>query len=72
MTALHLAVKNGQNHLFKLIMENVDDKNPIIHGNTLNPLTPFHLAAKNGNFPICQLIMDSIENKIPPGKLHFI
>ena len=50
---LHYAAENRYFLVFKLIMENVEDKNPQIgSGQTL-----LHLAAKEGHFEICQLLL---------------
>ena len=62
-TPLHLAARNGDFNLFKLIFNNVDEKNP---RDTFRN-TPFHLAAENGHLSICQLIIARLEDKNPSG-----
>ena len=54
---LHYAAENRYFLVFKLIMENVEDKNPQIgsSGQTL-----FHLAAMEGHFEICKLLLFGI------------
>jgi ankyrin repeat protein len=58
-----LAATNGDFNVFKLIFNNVDDKNPIDDSKN----TPFHFAAENGHISICQLIMATHEDKNPAG-----
>ena len=41
----------------KLILENVDEKNP----NCLDGISPLHVAAENGHLAICELIMNNLE-----------
>ena len=73
-TPLHLAAKNGNFSVCKLIIENVLDKNPsaslypelrkqrIV---TNDQWTPLHLAANFGHFSICELIINNISEKNP-------
>ena len=74
-TPLHLAAKNGNLSVCKLIIENVSDKNPTaclypdlrkqeitsIH----DQWTPLHLAANYGHFSVCELIINKISRKNP-------
>ena len=62
-TPLHLAAKNGDFNVFKLIFDTIVDKNPI--DDLKN--TSFHFAAENGHLSICQLIIARLEDKNPPG-----
>ena len=41
----------------KLILENVDEKNP----KCLDGISPLHVAAENGHLAICELIMNNLE-----------
>ena len=45
--------------MFKLIFENVEDKNPI----TFQGDTALHLAAFNGDLEICKYIISKVEDK---------
>ena len=82
-TPLHLAADRGQLGAYQLIMENVDNKNPI---NSITPemrwkymkrrvvyelgsygITPLHLAAKNGHLSVCKLIIKNVVDKNPAG-----
>ena len=47
----------------KLIIENVDDKNPADR----NGMTPLHRAAEYGHLDICKLIIQNVEDKNPPS-----
>ena len=60
---MHSAADSNHFDVYKLIIENIKDKNP----STFDGTTPFHLAAKHGHFKICELIMDYLEDK-NPGK----
>ena len=76
-TPLHLAAKNGNLSICKLIIENVSDKNPndekmVNRGvrrwdvqHRMGQWTPLHLAAYNGHFSVCELIIDNISEKNP-------
>ena len=71
-TPLHLAAKNGNLSICKLIIEKVLDKNPTgekkINGNVQSRMgqwTPLHLAAYNGHFSVCELIINHISEKNP-------
>ena len=61
-TPLHLAAKNGNFFICKLIIENVQGKNP--PNNRM--YTPLHCAAANGHYSIFKLIIENITgNKNP-------
>ena len=49
--------QNGHLEICKLILENVQEKNP----KNNNGLTPLDLASNNGNSEICKLLRESIE-----------
>ena len=61
---LHIAANYGHFDICKLIVDNVDDKNPA----ELNGNTPLHIAAHNGYFEICQLIIGNVNDKNPANK----
>ena len=63
-TLLHNAAKNGHFKVCKLIMDNLEDKNPVdSYG-----WTPLHSAAQNGHLEIVQYIMEYLEDKNPEDK----
>ena len=80
-TPLHLAADRGQLGAYQLIMENVDNKNPINSVTTemrwkykkrrdvyelgSYGITPLHLAAKNGHLSLCKLIIENVLDKNP-------
>ena len=58
---LHRAAFRGQMEIYKIIMENVTDKNPpLFHGST-----PLQLAAIRGHLQMCRLILDNVGDKNP-------
>ena len=59
-TLLHQAAERGHFLLCELIIDNVDEKNPM-GDDYLKTNTPLHLAAENGQFEICQVIIDNVE-----------
>ena len=59
MTPLYAAANNGHFEICKLIVENVEDKNPAYNSG----YTPVDIAAKNGHFDICILILKRMEDK---------
>ena len=63
-TPLHKAAKEGKFLECKLIMDNVEDKNP--KNNT--GWTPYHSAAWKGHLSVCQLIINNVEDKNPKDK----
>ena len=74
-TPLHLAAKNGNLSVCKLIIENVSDKNPTASlypelrkqeiTSTIDQWTPLHLAANYGHFSVCELMINKISRKNP-------
>ena len=82
-TPLHLAADRGQLGAYQLIMENVDNKNPInsitdemrwkymkrrdVYELGSHGITPLHLAAKNGHLSVCKLIIENVFDKNPSG-----
>ena len=72
MTPFHIAAYNNHLNLCKVIIEQLQDKNP---GNIYG-VTPLHYAAMRGHLRICTLIMKSVQDKNPGNKgggtpLHF-
>ena len=61
MTPLHKAAMEGNHKECKLIMDNVEDKNPKDDFGW----TPLHLAAGMGHLSVCKLIVNNIEDKNP-------
>ena len=59
MTLFHFAAERGLTNVCKLIIENIDNKNPA----ALNGCTPLHLAAKGGHLEIVRLIVETGVNK---------
>ena len=67
MTPLHTAARNGHFEVCKLILENVEDKNPPDNIGS----TPINEAIKKKNFKIARLILNHTENASinePPRK----
>ena len=60
-TPFHVATCNNHLNLCKVIIENIEDKNPGCN----DGLTPLHQAAIIGNLKLCELIMKKIQNKNP-------
>ena len=60
-----IAAKKGHFNICKLIIENVQNKNP---ANSIGH-TPLHEAAYFGRFDICKLIIDNVDNKHPIDNL---
>ena len=56
-TPLHMAAYKGYFEICKIIIENVEDKNPSRNDGT----TPLYMAAQFGHFKICKLIMDNVQ-----------
>ena len=66
-TPLHKAAKEGNLLECKLIMDNVEDKNPKDDFGW----TPLHLAAWEGHLSVCQLIVNNVEDKNPKKKNRY-
>ena len=60
-TDLHIAVYYGKLETFRLIFENVANKNPRDHSGE----TPLHRALENGYLDICSLIISNVDDKNP-------
>merc|ERR1719295_2243921 len=60
-TPLHDAAKNGQLEICRLIIENIEEKNP--HDACGN--TPLLCAVMEGHLEVCRLIIDHVEDKNP-------
>ena len=65
-TPLHIAAKKGHFEILKLIIGQVEDKNPAIHGNNFYGGTPLHFAVSENHLEICKLILGEIKDKNPP------
>ena len=63
-TPLHSAAEAGKISECKLIIDNVEDKNPQDNFGR----TPLHLAAFNGKLSVCQLIINNVKDKNPKDK----
>ena len=82
-TPLHFAADRGHLAAYQLIMENIDNKNPLHlisdlmqwkymkreekHVFSTKITTPLHLAAKNGHLSVCKLIIENVLDKNPTG-----
>ena len=67
MTPFHSAAHNNHLNLCKVIIEQLQDKNP---GNRQG-VTPLHYAVLRGHLTICQLILKSVQDKNPANKKGF-
>ena len=63
-TPMHGAAENGHLAICKLIIPNLNDKNP----RNDSWRTPLDLAAENGHFDIFQLIMENVQQKNPKNR----
>ena len=61
MTPFHYAAQNGLFEVCKLILENVQDKNPV----GLDGWTPLDFAAENGHLKVCHLIIEKMKMNNP-------
>ena len=61
---MHKAAANGHLEVCKLLIDNVDDKNPADDYG----LTPWHKAAANGHLEVCKLLIDNVADKNPVDK----
>ena len=61
-TPLHYAVQFGHTNTSKMIMEAVQNKNPM---SNWTRMTPLHLSAKYGHVEVCMLILQNVKNKNP-------
>ena len=66
--ALHLAVQNGHFEVCKIIVEQIEDKDPV----DINGDTPLHIAAKNGRFKIYRYLIKNGANKRKVNNSHEI
>ena len=60
-TPFHIMAGNGHLELYKLTIENAEEKHPRDKAER----TPLHLAASNGHLEICQLIIDNVQDTNP-------
>ena len=58
---LHFAARNGDLESCRLIMKNLDNKNP---GDNQG-WTPLHRAAENGHLHVCRFIMENLSDLTP-------
>ena len=63
-TLLHKAVMDGNLTESKLIIKNVEEKNP----GDYSGKTPLHFAARMGHLSICKLILHNVKDKNPKCK----
>ena len=63
-TQLHRKAKDGQLSECRLIIDHVENKNPVDYKGH----TPLHLAATQGHLDVCKLIVEKITNKNPREK----
>ena len=69
-TPLHLAAENGHTSVCQLIIDNVQEKNPMNRYEN----TPLHSAAVHGHFETFKMLFDRAEDKntiYPMAPLHF-
>merc|ERR1712029_1128122 len=66
LTPMHRAVRNGDLEMCRLIVDNLQDKNPV---DTMG-WTALHRAVQNGHFEICRLIIENVKDKNPRGPLQ--
>ena len=61
------AVTEGNLDICKIIIQKVDNKNPLIKrfGQSLDQQSPLHIAAQEGHVEICRLIISHVEDKNP-------
>ena len=63
-TPLHRAICNGHFDVFKLIFEQVENKNPPDR----DGFTPLHIAAYRAKLDFCKYIIEQVENKSPTNR----
>ena len=56
LTPLHFAAEHGHLEICKLVVRNVDNKNP----SGRFGWTPLHIAARNGHLEICRFIIENL------------
>ena len=66
ITPLHLAAINGNLSLVRLIMDCIDDGNPM----DVYERTPLHMAARNNHLEVCRLIIERVIDKNPENHLQ--
>ena len=65
-TPLHLAAVSGHSNICKLIMNDIDDKNPQTESSS--KITPLHIAATNNHLETYKTIMEQVQDKNPKDK----
>ena len=60
-TPLFPAAKNGHFNIYKLIIQNVEEKNP---SRIEDGATPLYMAAWQGHFEIYKLIIENVKERI--------
>ena len=86
VTPFHLAASKGHKEICKMIMDEIEEKNPTMNiykeiikimifrlkdKNPKDGQTPTHLAARNGHETIYKMIMDEVYGKIPNENYGF-
>ena len=69
-TPIHTAAKCHDVSIFKLIFENVGEKNPK-QRDEYPYYTPLYIAATHGNIAMCKMIMENIDEKYPLDKWKY-
>jgi len=65
-TPLHRAARGGWLDICRLIIDMVDNKNPVKskeNGSPYPSCTPLHVAAEFGHIEVCQLIIDKVQDQ---------
>ena len=65
LKAISKAIERKDDRIFNLIIDNVQNKNPIVYGTVGFGMTALHLAARTGCLNICKLIIKNIDDLNP-------
>ena len=63
--AIYNTIKRRDDTIFNLIIDNIQNKNPIVYGTVGARMTALHLAATTGCLDICKLIIENIDDLNP-------